>query len=288
MHVTVLIPDYNRERYIGDAIDSVIGQDYSDWDILIVDDGCNDRWLEVVKSKMSDDRISLIHMKHGGSVAATAMGIEHARGPVITCLDSDDKLMPDALSTVVPVFEDNPRLGYVWTNWVESTGDRGWADFLPGRMTLAEAIISGWLKAIHERFFRKEFYSESGGLDTSIKYAVDVQLALLIGKTGCDTLHIPKVTYWRRIHPHRISDEHNADCMEAWRLLRRKFSSGNSALTECYIAGIENERDALRSELMGIKKCFGYKFTRFYGSMIDQILPNDTRRGEIKKRIRIS
>jgi len=288
MHVTVLIPVYNRERFIGDAIDSVIAQDYGDWDILVVDDGSTDRSVEVVKSRMSDGRIALIQMKHGGCAAATAEGIEHASGPVITILDSDDKLLPGALSTVMPEFEKNSRLGYVWTNWVDSTGDKSTDGFLPDGKTLFEVILSGyrrWGAYICERFFRKEFYLQSGGLDTSIKYAVDMQLALLIGKTGCDTLHIPKVTYWRRIHPHRISGEHSDGQMEAWRLLRRKFRSENTALSELYIDGIEKERDALRSELADIRKCFGYKLMRLYGSIIDQALPDGTRRGEIKKRV---
>jgi len=285
MHVTVLIPDYNRERYIGDAIDSVIAQDYSDWDILIVDDGSNDRWLEVVNSRMSDDRIQLVQMKHGGPVAATAMGIEHARGPVITCLDSDDKLMPGALSAVMPAFEKNPRLGYVWTNYVDSTGNKGTGDFLPDGKTLIEAVISGWWKGFTQRFFRKEFYLQSGGLDTSTRYLVGVPIALLVAKTGCDTLHIPKVTYWLRIHPHRFTKGHYAEELEDMRLLRRKYSSGNAALRELYIAGLEKETDALRSELTGIKKCFGYKFMRLYGSIIDQALPDGTRRGELKRRI---
>src|SRR5208282_2863060 len=102
---------------------------------------------------MSDDRISLIHMKSGGPVAATAMGIEHARGSVITLLDSDDKLMPDALSAVMPAFENNPRLGYVWTNYVDSNGEKGTGDFLPEGKTMIEAVISGWWKGFNEKFF---------------------------------------------------------------------------------------------------------------------------------------
>jgi glycosyltransferase involved in cell wall biosynthesis len=258
MHVTVLIPVYNRERFIEDTLDSVIAQNYGDWDILIVDDGSTDRTVEVVKSRMSDDRITLIHMKHGGCAAATAMGIEHARGPVITSLDSDDKLLPDSLSAVMISFENNPRLGYLWTNFVKSTGGKGRSDFLPQGKTLFEALVSRWWRAYHQRFFRKEFYLQSEGLDTSIKYAVDFQLALIIGKTGCDTLHIPKVTYWRRIHPHSISNEHHLEQLEARRLLIRKFCVRSTALAELYIVGF---------------------------SIIDQTLPEGTRRGELARRI---
>ena len=299
MHVTVLIPVYNREGFIGDAIDSVVAQDYSDWDILVVDDGSTDGTAEVVRSRLSDDRISLIQMKHGGCAAATAMGIEHARGTVITCLGSDDKLMRDSLSTVIPKFENNPSLGYVWTNWIDSTGEKGVGDFLPYGKTLVEAIISGWWQASAQLFFRKEFYSQSEGLDTSIKYAEDMQLALLIGRTGCDTLHIPKVTYWRGIHPHQITVERCTEVLEDADLLRRKFCIGSAALIGLYLGAlekeiesyrgelkrIEKERDMLRTELMGIKKCFGYKFMGFYSSIIEQVLPDNTRRGEIKRKI---
>ncbi len=291
MHVTVLIIVYNGERYIEEAVDSVVAQDYHDWDILVVDGGSTDRTVEVVKSRMSDDRISLIQTKHRGCAAAMAIGIEHARGPVITSLDSDDKLTPNALSTVMPAFENNPRLGYAWTNWVKSTGEKGDSDFLPDRRTLFEAIISGWFKAYHEKFFRKEFYLQSEGLDTSIKYAEDMQLALLVGKAGCDTLHIPKVTYWRRTHPHQITVENLDETVkDSWRV-RRMFSLGSAALTQLYIMGIEKERDAfwndkneLWNELRDIRECFGYKFMRFYGSVIDRTLPDGTKRGELKRK----
>ena len=285
MHVTVLIPVYNRECFIVDAIDSVVAQDYSDWDILVVDDGSTDRTAGVVKSRMSDHRISLIQMKHGGCAAAIAAGIEHARGPVITCLGSDDRLMPDSLSAVMPAFEDNPRLGYVWTNWIDSTGDKGIGDFLPHGKTLVEAVISGWWRASTQQFFRKEFYLQSEGLDTSIKYVEDMQLALLIGRTDCDTLHIPKITYWRRRHPHQITVERNTEVVEDERLVRRKFRRDSAALTELYITGLEKERNAVMSELMGVKKCFGYKFMQSYSSIIEQVLPDGTKRGELKRKI---
>ncbi|HUK50681.1 MAG TPA: glycosyltransferase family A protein [Terriglobales bacterium] len=285
MHVTVLIPVYNRENLIGDAIDSVIRQDYHDWDVLIVDDGSTDQTAEVVKSRLSDDRITLIQMQHGGCAAAIAMGIEYARGPVITCLGSDDKLMPDSLSTVMPKFESNPRLGYVWTNWVDSTGEKGTGDFLPSGKNLFEALISGWWRASTQQFFRKQFYLQSEGLDTSIKYAEDMQLALLIGKTGCNTLHIPRITYWRRVHPHQITIERYTEVVNDSDLLRRKFCSESVELIDLYFVEMEKEIHALRSELMDIRKCFGYKFMRSYSSIIEQLLPNNTRRGEIKRKI---
>ncbi len=301
MHVTVLIPVYNREYFIGDAIDSVIGQDYHDWDLLVVDDGSTDRTVEVVKSRLSDDRIQLIQMKHSGVTGAIAMGIEHAGGPVVTHLGSDDKLMPDSLSAVMPAFEDNPRLGYVWTNWVDSTGDKGTSDFLPDGKTLFEALISGWWRASAQLFYKKGFYMQSERLDQSIQYGEDLQLALLIAKTGCDTLHISKVTYWRRIHPHRIQNELSYDeQIKAVHLIRRRFMVRSAALADLYFGELEKEIGTLRSELTGItselmrtrseltdiKKCLGYKFMQLYGPIIDAALPDGTRRGRLKRKVK--
>jgi hypothetical protein len=161
----------------------------------------------------------------------------------------------------MPAFEKNPRLGYVWTNYVDSTGDKGVSDFLPSQKTLFEAIISGWWNAWCERFFRKEFYLQSGGLDTSIKYAVDMQLALLIGKTGCDTLHVPKVTYWRRIHPHQTSNEHYTEMLGDVHLLRRRFGLEN-ALAELYIVGLEKEIGECREQIKQLESSYALRLAR--------------------------
>jgi hypothetical protein len=81
------------------------------------------------------------------------------------------------------------------------------------------------------------------------------------------------------------SNENYAEQLEASCLLRRRFRGGNAALAELYISEIENERDALRSELTSLQNSFGYKFMRLYGSIIDQTLPDGTKRGELKKRV---
>jgi hypothetical protein len=283
MHVTVLIPLHNREPFIGEAIDSVIAQDYDDWDLLIVDSS-TDESLEVVRSRISDNRIAIIQTKDKGLSTATAIGIEHARGPVVTVLDSDDKLMPNSLSSVMPAFEKNRRLGYVWTEWIDSTGNRR-GDSIPCGKTFLEALTSPNFHYSHQKFFRKEYYLQTELLDTSIKYCEDLQLAFLIGKTGCDTLHIPKVTYWQRIHARQITKDRSVEVSECARMVRRKFCSQDAALAEQFIVTLEKENDALSNELNGIRRCFGYRVMRLYGSIIDGALPDDTRRGKLKRKV---
>jgi glycosyltransferase involved in cell wall biosynthesis len=230
-----LIPAWNREEFIEEAIRSVFVQDYKDWDILVVDDGSTDRTASVVKSLVPNRDITLITSAHLGCPGATKLGIEQARGPIITVLDSDDQLTTDSLSSGVPPFRNNQKLGYLWTNFIRSTGRQGWCCKQPEGQTLFHALMNGWWKACAQRFFRKEHYMRSGGLDDSIPYAVDLQLALLVCSTGCDTKHVPKITYWRREHSsgNQISREcrgEQAACAKRiQRYFRKKYGKKRSA-----------------------------------------------------------
>jgi glycosyltransferase involved in cell wall biosynthesis len=205
MHCTVLVPAYNREEFISDALESIFLQSYRDYDILVVDDGSTDRTADVVKRKMPGRDMSLITIPHEGCAGATKVGIENARGPVITVLDSDDQLTIDSLQTIVPYFRTMKDLGYAWTNFIRSDGRNGWCCRQPLGRTLYQALTEGWWRACAQRYFRKKTYMKTEGLDTSVLYAVDLQLALLLAETGCETMHFPKITYWRREHPNQIS-----------------------------------------------------------------------------------
>ena len=95
--VTVFIPVHNRDRYIGDAIQSILDQQFQDFDILLIDDGSTDRSVEVMRS-FHDSRISIICNETNLGIPRTRnRGLELARGEYIALLDSDDRAGPDRL-----------------------------------------------------------------------------------------------------------------------------------------------------------------------------------------------
>jgi len=201
LHCTILIPAYNTERYIKTAISSALRQTYSDFDILIVDDGSTDRTREIAERCVPGNPISLLTLPHRGVTYATKIGLEHALGPVVTVLDSDDRLFPWSLEVAMPYFEERSDLGFLWTRFVCSNGKPGWSGDLPYGHTLWSALVKKkWWRASHQRFVRKEIYMQSRGLDPSIPYASDLQLAVVMASTGCATQHVPKVTYWYRVN----------------------------------------------------------------------------------------
>jgi len=223
VHVTVLIPAYNRAKYIKHAVKSVCYQTYKDWDLLVVDDGStDDTELEAVKAA-EGHAITVVSIEHGGCAKATRVGIEHASGPLISILDSDDTLFAEALETVVPPFEADENLAYLWTNLIKSTGELGPGQSLPEGKTLYEALKGGWWACSAQRVFRKSFYLKTSGIDITIPKAVDLQLAFLMSISGGKSLHIPKVTYWYRQHDGQMSIDLNKEQYACDKKLRRKF-----------------------------------------------------------------
>lgn len=94
---SIVIPVYNRERYVADTLRSVLAQQGDDFEVIVVDDGSTDRSMEIVEG-FDDPRIVLVRGNHGGGAAARNLGIARARGEFIVWIDSDDHQPPNALA----------------------------------------------------------------------------------------------------------------------------------------------------------------------------------------------
>lgn len=108
--VSVVMPVYNVEAYVAEAIDSVLGQTFIDFELIIVDDGGNDRSLEICH-RYSDPRLRIIHQANRGLAGARNTGILEAQGHYIAFLDSDDRWLPEKLALHVIHLDNNPSIG---------------------------------------------------------------------------------------------------------------------------------------------------------------------------------
>lgn len=96
--VSVLVPIYNVEPYLRRCVDSVLAQTFSDWEMILVDDGSPDGCPRICDEYAAkDSRIRVVHKRNGGLVSARRAGVEVARGRYYMFLDSDDWLQPDAI-----------------------------------------------------------------------------------------------------------------------------------------------------------------------------------------------
>ena len=122
--VTVFIPVHNRERYVGDAIQSILAQDFQDFDILLIDDGSTDQSVEVMRS-FDDSRIRIIHNETNLGIPRTRnRGLELARGEYIALLDSDDRASPDRLHKQVAYLNSHPDCVQIGS-WCRMMNEQG-------------------------------------------------------------------------------------------------------------------------------------------------------------------
>lgn len=113
--ISVIIPVYNSEQYLGDCIKSVLLQTYSNIEILIVDDGSTDGSPQICDHyAQNDDRIRVIHKPNEGVSAARNIGIEKANGEYIVFVDSDDRLDSNALETAHDSATDTKADLVIW------------------------------------------------------------------------------------------------------------------------------------------------------------------------------
>ncbi len=122
--VTVFIPVYNRERYIGAAIDSVLAQSFTDFELLVVDDGSTDGSVAQIEA-YSDPRVRLERNPVNLGIPKTRnRGLELARGEYIAVLDSDDAVYPDRLAKQVAFLDSHPDFAMVgsWGRAMDQSG----------------------------------------------------------------------------------------------------------------------------------------------------------------------
>ena len=106
--VSIITPCYNGARYISETINSVISQTYTDWEMLIIDDGSKDNSSEIIKEfEKSDNRIHYIYQQNAGSAAARNNGIREAKGQYIALLDADDIWLPEFLEKQITFMKQN-------------------------------------------------------------------------------------------------------------------------------------------------------------------------------------
>lgn len=114
MLISIILPCYNCQDYVGQAIDSVLRQSYEDWELLIVDDGSTDRSPEIIRQYAATDaRIHVITQSNDGVSKARNAALAKAHGEYVVLLDADDWLPQDSLLVRIKKFNESPDIAFV-------------------------------------------------------------------------------------------------------------------------------------------------------------------------------
>jgi glycosyltransferase involved in cell wall biosynthesis len=217
--VSVIIPTFNRRNWIGECLDSVLGQTYEHIEIIVIDDCSTDGTVEWLRTQ---DRFRgvIVHQQesNGGASVARNTAIKMAKGDLIVFIDSDDMLRPNHIETAVRHFEKDPHLGLFCcdSTMIDSTGNtilgsKTWHQTLSENKNIT--IESGY-RPLRDVFsysncfpgftLRREVFEELGGFDQSIFPADDYDLALRVAGSHW------KVYY--RHEPLCLRREHDGQC----------------------------------------------------------------------------
>jgi glycosyltransferase involved in cell wall biosynthesis len=187
--VSVIMPAYNVARYITTAIESVLTQTFSDWELLIVDDGSTDNTLEIATAYAHrDSRLVVIQQANSGISAARNRALANASGSLIAVLDSDDVWLPEFLEKQVRILEDHPDVDIVTGNawFLGSARDGQLARPYPDRRPHPDLVnlLADEESVFIMAVFRRRVYETIGGFDEALRTNEDYDYWLRAAGAG--------------------------------------------------------------------------------------------------------
>lgn len=169
--ISVIIPVYNGEKTIGETIESVCQQNFSDWELIIIDDGSTDSTLTVAKS-IPDSRIQVFSFPNGGQAISRNRGIAKARGEYIAFLDADDLWTPDKLEDQLQALQADSQaaVAYSWLNFIDESSNfvqKGSYVKFSGDV-YSNLLLMNFLGNGSNPLIRKQALEKVGGFETSL------------------------------------------------------------------------------------------------------------------------
>ncbi len=224
--VSVIIPVFNLETFLQEAVDSVMGQTFRDFEIILVDDGSADRSHGIIESyrQREPDRVRAIFQEHAGAAAARNAGIEMARGEWIAFLDGDDSWMPVKLEIQLSEARRDPRLNLLSTAAEIAGENRLLLEAIPaGDHVKLELLLKGCFITLSSVLIRKELLADTH-FDETLPGAQDLDLYLrLADRVRYRFMPEPLIRY--RLRENAISDprgSRHAQLNSHYRILKRE------------------------------------------------------------------
>jgi len=222
---SVIIPVYNSERYLSEAIESVLVQTYRPIEIIVVDDGSTDSSADIAKG--FHDAICYVFQPNSGPSVARNAGLKIATGSIISFIDADDVWSTDKLSRQIKQMDSNLSaeivLGHLqFLLYQNSDGKCGWTVSSDPRLALN----------LGAGIFRKSAFEKVGLFDETLRYGDDWDWFMRARELGLHILIDKEVTLFYRRHKHNLSNQKkmgDASIIRVFKnsLDRRRLKSGS-------------------------------------------------------------
>lgn len=222
--VSVVMPVYDRERCVAEAVASVLGQTYPNLECLVVDDGSTDGSLEVLDATFSDDpRVQVFAREHRGVSAARNYGIAQATGQYLTFLDSDDLMLDRRVERQLAFLHEAEVDAVLCREQQVVVGDAtrpAWMERLPewsdGYYHMSVLLATDWARQV-------------GGFDEGMTVGEDVDFVIKLVGAGARLGKLDERLLVRRFLGDNLSHQVNDDVRETLRAIRRHRTRSRAA-----------------------------------------------------------
>ena len=227
--VSIVMGAFNARRFIAEAIRSLLAQTFSDFELIVVDDGSTDDTLQILRSfAKRDSRVWPIQIAHGGIVAAANAGLQAARAELIARADADDVSLPQRLQKQFDFLQANPQVVAVGSRMivVEPYGSplRTTEHRLDHESIESELLAgSGWALPQPAAMFRKSAVARVGGYRNDYPWSEDLDLFLRLAEIG-RLANLPDALVKYRVHPNSTN----------WRHAQTQLANKPKLLAEAY------------------------------------------------------
>lgn len=216
--LTVIIPAYNVEEFIGPALQSVLAQSYRNLEVIVVNDGSTDETAEHAAS-FNDPRLRIISRPNGGLSAARNTGLDAANGKYIALLDGDDLWFPGYATAHLAALEGDPSLGISYSHlaYIDERGDR------TGQLLTTNVEQPSLMQLVNRNSLsshvvvRRECFEHAGLFNEKLRACEDHEMWVrILHRTGFHARRIPQVLSGYRVRstsltmnfPHQLAFAH--------------------------------------------------------------------------------
>ncbi|MEG3896116.1 MULTISPECIES: glycosyltransferase [unclassified Microcoleus] len=204
--ISVIIPAYNGDRYIVQAVESALCQTFTNLEIIVVDDGSTDNTHQVLQPYI--DRIRYIYQENQGVAAARNIACQLAQGEFLAFLDADDYFLPSKLEKQLACFDADPALDMVQTGWFmvdekgrEISAVKPWQQ--APKLDLESFIIFKCVRP-SAMMLRQKWWEKLGGFNDNFPLAEDLDFALRLALKGCKAVWLEEILTCYRQHNSNI------------------------------------------------------------------------------------
>lgn len=232
--VSIITPTYNRRDFIVDAIESVIAQTYSDWELLIVDDGSTDDTKDLITPYLQDPRISYTYQSNHGQAYARQQALKSAKGQYVAFLDSDNLWLPERLEKEIVQLDANPDIDVCYGDLItidEQGNELSRENMKRYSGDIAPLMIRQNFVSMNTTLIRKEAIERVGGFRSSVARGDDYDLYLRMSAES-KFLYIKEYLAKYRVMENQISSNKEARFTSDFEIINHFIRNYPSAMSK--------------------------------------------------------